>query len=98
MGIPKKALRHSQFITKKPISDGSHKIFSVSFEEDGVTKKAFFKELEPERHYPELLAKISVATSSFKKSFQGSFPPPRFVVYTPRLLRFAFIIENSTFP
>ncbi|AUH71292.1 hypothetical protein [Legionella sainthelensi] len=71
MAIPKKALRHSQFITKTPISDGSHKVYSVSFEEEGITKKAFFKELEPQRHYPELLAKISVATSSFKRSFQG---------------------------
>lgn len=71
MGIPKKALRHSQFTEKTPVSDGSHKIFSVSFEEDGIIKKAFFKELEPQRHYPELLAKISVATSSLKKSFQG---------------------------
>lgn len=36
-----------------------------------VLLKSLFKELEPQRHYPELLAKISVATSSFKRSFQG---------------------------
>ncbi|KTC91458.1 hypothetical protein OQJ15_14005 [Fluoribacter dumoffii] len=73
MGIPKKGLRHSQLIysTKTAISDSSHQTFPVTFEEDGVIKKAFFKKLEPNRHYPELLAKISVATSSFKRLFQG---------------------------
>lgn len=73
MGIPKKALRHRQltYSTKTAISDSSHQTFHVSFEEDGVTKKAFFKKLEPKNHYPELLAKISVATSSFKRLFQG---------------------------
>ncbi|WP_454784816.1 hypothetical protein [Legionella sp. WA2024007413] len=73
MGIPKKALRHSQltYSEKNPISDSSHQTFHVTFEEDGVTKKAFFKRLEPKNHYPELLAKISVATSSFKRLFQG---------------------------
>ncbi|MCW8409037.1 hypothetical protein OQJ13_08650 [Legionella sp. PATHC035] len=73
MGIPKKALRHSQltYSEKTAISDSSHQTFKVTFEEDGVVKKAFFKKLEPKNHYPELLAKISVATSSLKRSFQG---------------------------
>lgn len=45
MGIPKKALRHRQltYSTKTAISDSSHQTFHVSFEEDGVTKKAFLK-------------------------------------------------------
>ncbi|CAM2737245.1 Uncharacterised protein [Legionella steigerwaltii] len=73
MGIPKKALWHSQltYSEKTAISDSSHQTFKVTFEEDGVIKKAFFKKLEPKNHYPELLAKISVATSSFKRAFQG---------------------------
>ncbi len=73
MGIPKKALRHSQltYSTKTAISDSSHQTFQVTFEEDNVVKKAFLKKLEPKNHYPELLAKISVATSSFKRLFQG---------------------------
>lgn len=71
MGIPKKALWHSQLKYSEKISDSSHETFQVSFEEDGVTKDAFFKKLEPKNHYPELLAKISVATSSFKRAFQG---------------------------
>lgn len=72
MGIPKKALRHSQLTYQAGSTvDGSHQTSRVTFEEDGVFKKAFFKELEPKNHYPELLAKISVATSSFKRLFQG---------------------------
>ncbi|KTD72439.1 hypothetical protein [Legionella tucsonensis] len=71
MGIPKKALRNNKLTYVEKISDSSHETWKVSFEEDGVVKKAFFKKLEPKNHYPELLAKISVATSSFKRLFQG---------------------------
>lgn len=74
MRIPKKALKHSQltYLTAgSAVADGSHQTFKVTFEEGGVVKKAFLKKLEPKNHYPELLAKISVATSSFKRLFQG---------------------------
>ena len=71
MGIPKKALRNSKLNYIERISDSSHETWKVSFEEDGVVKRAYFKKLEPKNHYPELLAKISVATSSFKRLFQG---------------------------
>lgn len=73
MGIPKKALKHSdlKYQDKAALADSSHQTFRVNFEEDGVTKHAFFKKLDPENHYPELLAKMSVAASSFKRSFQG---------------------------
>lgn len=71
MGIPKKALRNNKLTYVEKISDSSHETWKVSFEEYGVVKKAFFKKLEPKNHYPELLAKISVATSSFKRLFQG---------------------------
>lgn len=74
MGIPKKALKESQltYLTAgSPISDGSHDIFRVTFSDNGTTKSAFFKQLAPAHHYPELLAKISVATSLFKRVFQG---------------------------
>ncbi|MBI2785381.1 MAG: hypothetical protein HYX60_03350, partial [Legionella longbeachae] len=73
MEIPKRALRHSQlnYLEQSALTDSSHQTFRVSFEEDGISKKAFFKKLEPKNHYPSLLAKMSVATSSFKRSFQG---------------------------
>lgn len=74
MGIPKKALRESQLSYAKvgaAVADSSHQTFRVTFEEHGVSKQAFLKKLEPKNHYPELLAKISVATSSFKRLFQG---------------------------
>ncbi|MCL5272352.1 MAG: hypothetical protein M1486_03410 [Gammaproteobacteria bacterium] len=74
MGLPKKALRESQFkfhTVGSAVKDGSHQISRVTFIEGGVEKTAFFKRLEPKNHYPELLAKISVAISLFKRIFQG---------------------------
>jgi hypothetical protein len=72
MGIPKKALKESQFKFKTEGSaDGSHQIFRVTFREDDVDKDAFYKKIDPSRHYPELLAMISVAVSVFKRLFQG---------------------------
>lgn len=74
MGIPKKALRKSQlhFLTAgKAIEDSSHQTFRVEFIEDGITKKGFYKELDPQSHYPELLGKIDVAVSLLKRLFQG---------------------------
>lgn len=75
MGLPKRALKESQlqFLTAgTAVNDGSHKIYKVSFIENGVIKNAFYKKLEPKNHYPELLAKLSVAASFFKRMFQGS--------------------------
>ena len=70
MGLPKKALRESQLKLEAVCNDGSHvEMFRVTFIEDGIQKSAFFKKLEP--NYPELLAKISVAISEIKRSFQG---------------------------
>lgn len=74
MGLPKKALRESQFkfhTVGSAVKDGSHQISRVTFIEGGVEKTAFFKRLETKNHYPELLAKISVAISLFKRIFQG---------------------------
>lgn len=74
MGIPKKALKESQlkYLTAgSAVNDGSHQIFKVTFIEKGIEKNAFFKKIAPAHHYPELLALISVATSVFKRSFQG---------------------------
>lgn len=74
MGLPKKALRKSSLkvlTVGSAVNDGSHQISRVTFIENNVEKHAFFKELEPKNHYPELLAKISVATSLFKRIFQG---------------------------
>ncbi|HAT2057179.1 TPA: lpg2975 family Dot/Icm T4SS effector [Legionella pneumophila] len=74
MGLPKKALKESQlqFLTAgTAVSDSSHQTYKVSFIENGVIKNAFYKKLDPKNHYPELLAKISVAVSLFKRIFQG---------------------------
>lgn len=74
MAIPPKALKESQlrYLTAgNAVDDGSHQTFRVSFVEGGTLKKAFLKKLEPKNHYPELLGKISVATSLFKRLFQG---------------------------
>ncbi|RUR11666.1 hypothetical protein [Legionella sp. km772] len=75
MSIPKKALRKSQLeelTAGSAVNDGSHQIIRVEFLEKGIKKKGFFKAIDPEHHYPELLALISVATSAFKRSFQGN--------------------------
>lgn len=74
MGLPKKALRESQleFLTAgTAVVDSSHQTFKVSFIESGQRKEAYFKRLEPKNNYPELLGKISVAVSLFKRLFQG---------------------------
>jgi hypothetical protein len=74
MGLPKKALRESQLqllTAGSAVNDGSHQIYRVTFIENNVPVSAFFKKLDPKHHYPELLAKISVAVSLFKRLFQG---------------------------
>lgn len=74
MGLPKKALRESQLqllTAGSAVNDGSHQIYRVTFIENSVPVSAFFKKLDPKHHYPELLAKISVAVSLFKRLFQG---------------------------
>lgn len=74
MSIPKKALRKSQLeelTAGSAVIDGSHQVVLVEFEENGVTKKGYYKAIDPEHHYPELLALMSVATPVFKRSFQG---------------------------
>ncbi len=73
-GLPKKAIRKSNLIIKtvgSAVDDGSHKICKASFIENGVQIDGFYKELSPQKDYPELLAKISVAISLFKRLFQG---------------------------
>ncbi|CEG59071.1 hypothetical protein [Legionella fallonii] len=84
MGIPKKALRESdlEFLdADSTVEDSSHQTFRVSFSEDGITKKGFFKRLDPKGHYPELLAKISVAVSLFKRLFQGKRSAEERLIY-----------------
>lgn len=74
-GLLKKALKISQLKFKtagSAVNDGSHQTFKVSFIENGKEIEGFFKELAPKKDYPELLAKISVATSLFKRLFQGT--------------------------
>ena len=74
MGIPKKALRKSQLeeITAGSAVKSAHQITRVKFVEKGLTKNGFYKPIDSEHHYPELLALMSVATSVFKRSFQGN--------------------------
>lgn len=71
--IPKLALKESQlnFLTLGTVQDGSHQTFKVKFIENGKEKQGFYKKLAPKKDYPELLAKISVAVSLFKRLFQG---------------------------
>jgi hypothetical protein len=74
MELPRKALRESQLkklTAGSAVKDGSHAIVHVTFIENGVEKLAFFKLLAPKKHYPEMLAKMSVAASLFKRLFQG---------------------------
>lgn len=83
MGIPKKALRESQltYLTAGSAVDGSHQTFRVTFNEESVCKHAFLKKLEPANHYPELLAKMSVATSVLKGVFQGNYSAEERLVF-----------------
>lgn len=84
MGIPKKALKKSQleFLTAgSAVSNGSHQIYRVNFIEQGVKKTAFYKSIDSAHHYPELLALISVATSAFKRSFQGEYSAEERLVF-----------------
>ena len=83
MGIPKKALREKSLTKEKLISgeDSSHETWLVRYIEDNELKCGFFKKLEPEGHFPELLAKMSVATSAFKAAFQGSRSAKEYLVF-----------------
>lgn len=67
---PEEELALGMLILGNQIGDGSHKVYHAKYIEDGALKEGFFKELEPERNFPELLAKISVATSTILKSSQ----------------------------
>ncbi|MFI4919426.1 MAG: hypothetical protein ACHP65_07710 [Legionellales bacterium] len=71
MVLPKKALRESDITTSSVVDDGSHQTFRVKFIEDGREIAGFYKKLAPKKDYPELLAKLSVATSVFKRVFQS---------------------------
>ncbi len=84
MTIPQKALKESQLVKEdNPLVQGaSHQIERVSFfNEQGQSKKAFFKRISDEHNYRELLALISVATSIFKRSFQGDHSAEERLVY-----------------
>jgi hypothetical protein len=85
MPIPNKALREDQLrllTVGSAVNDGSHQISRVRFiDHDGVQKAGFLKLLEPTNHYPELLAKMSVAASVFKRIFQGEFSAEERLVF-----------------
>ncbi len=70
VSIPKKALARSKLTLGNRVGDGSHKVWHAKYIEDGALKEGFFKELEPERNFPELLANGSVATSTILKLSQ----------------------------
>ncbi|USQ13665.1 hypothetical protein J2N86_13460 [Legionella lytica] len=70
VSIPKKALARSKLTLGDRVGDGSHKVWHAKYIEDGALKEGFFKELEPERNFPELLANGSVATSTILKLSQ----------------------------
>lgn len=75
MGIPTKALQENQLLIRTDGSadiDGSHQTYRAEVIIDGAKRIGFYKKLDNNNHYPELLAKISVATSLFKQLFQGT--------------------------
>lgn len=82
MGKLKKVLVYSQLkhLTAGGL-DGSHVICKVEFIENGITKIGYYKKLEPDNGYPELLAKMSVAASVFKGLFQGQNTADERLVY-----------------
>jgi hypothetical protein len=67
---PEEELAQGKLILGTRVGDGSHKVYHAKYIEDGALKEGFFKELEPERNFPELLAKSSVATSTILKLSQ----------------------------
>lgn len=75
MVMPKKGLQESQFkflTAGQALQEGgSHQIYKVHFIENGVQKLGFYKKLDVKGHYPELLAKISVAVSIMLRMFMG---------------------------
>jgi hypothetical protein len=73
MKLPRKALRKGslKFENSEKVKDSSHTVRKVTFvDENGDTKKAFFKDLD--ENYPEFLAKYAVAYSLFLRSMVGS--------------------------
>lgn len=72
VGIPKKAFKKSELSFQKRIGGGSHQVWFVTYVDkiNGIVQEGFFKELEPQKNFPELLAKISVAMSVILSSFQ----------------------------
>lgn len=82
-GIPTRALKLEDLKPEgdkwTPLGEGSHKTFRVNFTEDGSIKSGFFKELEPKGHFPELLAKFSVAVSAILELIYGRAAKERLV-------------------
>ncbi|MFJ1268593.1 hypothetical protein ACD661_08520 [Legionella lytica] len=64
---PEEELALGKLILGNRIGDGSHKVYHAKYIEEGALKEGFFKELEPERNFPELLGKTSVGTSTVLK-------------------------------
>ena len=80
--IPKKAFyRKNLRDLAYAAIDSSHQIIRVEFIDDGVKKTGFLKKLEPKNHYPELLARISVATSVLHRSYMGELCAEEHLVY-----------------
>jgi hypothetical protein len=83
MKIPVKALKENDLTKIKRIGseESSHEMWQVRFTEHGVSKIGYFKKLEPDTHFPELLAKFSVVTAGFKNSFQGARSATEYLVF-----------------
>lgn len=82
MPIPRIALREKQLQQMALKPSKTHQIYSVSFVENGQQKTGFYKKLDS--HYPELLAKISVAISVFKRIFQGQYSAEERLVFNDK--------------
>lgn len=75
MGFPLKAVKECdlQSVTHDTALDGAHQIFRASFiNEQGKRVSGFVKKLEPLNHFPEFLAKLSVAASVFSRVVLGN--------------------------
>ncbi|EHL32222.1 hypothetical protein [Legionella drancourtii] len=81
MRIPKKSLREKSLIKEKLVGNSSSETWYVRFIGHNELKSGFYIKLDPEGHFPKLLAKISAGSAVFKTSFQGSRSAKEYLVF-----------------
>lgn len=80
--VPTKALKESDFTfpDKSEVKEGSHQIDKVTFVENNITKKGFYKRLTKTK-YPSVSGKFCVADSLFSRLFLGERASEERLVY-----------------